>query len=117
MDRHHVWLTYRDYRRDGERRVMKLTGEELVRRFLLHLLPRGFMRVRYYGYLANVHRRRKLIQIRAALEAPVEPPMEEAKQCANHGYQPMCRDCQQPMMLVRALLPDTGTRVKVFDSS
>ena len=52
------------------------------------------------------------VQIEAQYEA-----MEEAKQCANHGYQPMCRDCQQPMMLVRALLPDTGTRVKVFDSS
>ena len=67
MDEDHVWITYRDYRGDGRRRVMKLEGAELLRRFMLHLLPKRFMRVRYYGYLANVHRRRKLAQIRQAL--------------------------------------------------
>lgn len=51
---------------------MRLDGVELLRRFLLHVLPKGFMRVRYYGFMANVHRRKKLVQIRVALAVLVE---------------------------------------------
>lgn len=47
---------------------MSLDGEELIRRFLLHILPKGFMRIRHYGFLANRCRQRKLAQIRQCLE-------------------------------------------------
>src|SRR3954462_12253800 len=46
---------------------------EFIRRFLLHVLPRGFRRIRHFGFLANACRTAKLAHIRAALEAP-EPP-------------------------------------------
>lgn len=46
-------LSYKDYRDGDRRKVMTLTGEELLRRFLLHVLPKGFMRVRHFGFLAN----------------------------------------------------------------
>jgi hypothetical protein len=51
---------------------MKLEGEEFLRRFLLHVLPKGLMRIRHYGFLANRCRRTKLTQIRSAL-AQQEP--------------------------------------------
>ena len=47
---------------------MALDGEELIRRFLLHILPKGFMRIRHYGFLANRCRRQKLAQIRQCLQ-------------------------------------------------
>lgn len=56
---------------------MTLSGEELIRRFLLHVLPKGFMRVRHFGFLANRCRARRLAQIRTALAAP--PPAAPAQ--------------------------------------
>lgn len=73
-----VSLSYKDYR-DGERRKsMVLQAEELIRRFLLHVLPTGFMRVRHFGFLANRCRAQRLAQIREALEAPPPAPAAAA---------------------------------------
>jgi Putative transposase len=48
-----VTFRYKDYRRGAEQKTMTLQAEEFIRRFLLHVLPEGFQRVRYYGFLAN----------------------------------------------------------------
>ncbi|MFL5334410.1 MAG: IS91 family transposase, partial [Geminicoccaceae bacterium] len=57
-----VTFRYKDYRRDAadRQRTMTLTPDEFIRRFLLHVLPRGFMRIRHYGLLANRTKRLKL---------------------------------------------------------
>ncbi len=67
VDTKTVVFDYKDYAAGGQRKVMRLQGEEFVRRFLLHVLPPGLMRIRHYGFLANCHRRRKLKQIRRCL--------------------------------------------------
>ncbi|WP_372743019.1 IS91 family transposase [Neptunomonas sp.] len=69
FDGEQVRLSYHDYR-DNRQKILPLSCAELVRRFALHVLPKGFMRVRYYGFLANPIRREKLKQIRAALMIP-----------------------------------------------
>lgn len=61
-----VDLRYKDYR-DEQYKVMTLSSEELLHRFLLHVLPKGYMRVRHYGLLANRHRKEKIEQIRSIL--------------------------------------------------
>ena len=71
MDEASVSFHWKDYRHDGAKRVMRLAGEEFVRRWLLHVLPQGLMRIRHYGFLANCHRRRKLAQIRECLAQPL----------------------------------------------
>lgn len=81
-----VELAYKDYR-DGDQKVMALTGEELVRRFLLHVLPKGLMRVRHFGFLANRCRARRLGEIRVALEAPSpQAPPVKAETAPFDGY-------------------------------
>jgi hypothetical protein len=65
-----VSFRWKDYRQPGKRKVMTLTAEEFIRRFLLHVLPDGFHRVRHYGYLANGHRAAKLALCRQLLAAP-----------------------------------------------
>jgi hypothetical protein len=70
FDGESVALAYTDYRDGDCRKVMTLGGEELMRRFLLHVLPKGFMRVRHFGFLANRCRASRLAQIRSALAAP-----------------------------------------------
>jgi hypothetical protein len=116
MDDEHVWFKYRDYRHDGKASVMKLKGEELLRRFLLHLLPKRFMRVRYYGYLANAHRRRKLVQIREALNQSVEATEDIEGITEKPGYKPICRTCQQVMVLIKVFPPQLTSIVKINSS-
>ena len=100
---------------------MKLKGEELLRRFLLHLLPRGFMRVRYYGYLANVHRRKKLNKIRSAIDHETTTQIQRLKAIAAEKplptrYQARCMTCQQIMVMIREIpaVPRPYLHRKVF---
>jgi hypothetical protein len=55
-----VSFAWKDYRDAGKDKVMTVAAEEFIRRFLQHALPPGFQRIRYYGFLANCHRARKL---------------------------------------------------------
>lgn len=66
-----VTIRYKDYARQGKRRTVTLGSGEFIRRFLLHVLPSGFMRIRHYGYLANCHRREKLETCRRLLGCEV----------------------------------------------
>lgn len=74
----HVTFRYRDRKHGNAMRTMTLGGVELLRRFLLHVLPKGFVRIRHFGLLANRTRKAKLAQCRALLgaqaSAVVHPP-------------------------------------------
>lgn len=73
MDGDRISFRYKDYR-DGSRiKTQWLDGQEFVRRFLMHILPKGFMRIRHFGYLSNRTRRRKLAVIRHCLSQPPKP--------------------------------------------
>jgi len=68
-----VQFHYKDYRDHSQQKTMTLSGDEFIRRFLLHVLPDGFHRIRYYGFLGNRHRKEKLQQCRQLLGmAPLE---------------------------------------------
>lgn len=77
-----VRLRYKDYAHGNRRKILPLEPEEFIRRFLLHVLPSGFMRIRHYGILANRAKREKLDAARTALEVPSapEPPPESIEQ-------------------------------------
>jgi hypothetical protein len=103
FDGESVRLAYKDYR-DGDRhKTMTLTAEELLRRFLLHVLPKGFMRVRHFGFLANRCRARRLSEIRDALAAPPPAPAAEAAAPAPFNGYP-CPKCRQGHLRVIATL-------------
>ncbi len=71
----HVRFEYKDYSDGSQTKVMTLTATEFIRRFLLHVLPGGFVRIRQFGFLANRQRRKKLARCRALLDAPVPSTM------------------------------------------
>jgi Putative transposase len=74
MDDGKVRFHWRDYRDDNRRKTMTLSAEEFIRRFLIHVLPDGFHRIRYFGFLGNCHRAQKLARCRELLGmAPVGP--------------------------------------------
>ena len=72
-----VRFRWKDYRADNKPKVMTLAAAEFIRRFLLHVLPKGFRRIRHSGFLANACRAAKLERIRAALQAPEPAPTVE----------------------------------------
>jgi hypothetical protein len=72
-DEHEVRFRYRDSAHGNRRKLMRLDAQEFLRRFLLHILPKGFMRIRHYGLLANRAKRAKLAQARAALNEAFTP--------------------------------------------
>ncbi|MGF6439630.1 hypothetical protein QF001_000377 [Paraburkholderia youngii] len=71
LDGDSVLFRWKDYRHEARHRTMTLTADEFIRRFLLHVLPTGFKRIRSYGWLANRHRTARLATCRRLLG--VEP--------------------------------------------
>jgi len=65
-----VTFRWKDYRQSQRSKVMTVSAEEFIRRFLLHSLPTGFQRIRYYGLLANCRRTEQLARCRQSLDAP-----------------------------------------------
>ena len=103
FERDQVRLAYRDYRNGAQRSVLHLSGEELIRRFLLHVQPKGFMRIRHYGFLANCCRSQRLEQIRKAIKAPPAPAQEPLEPPGPfEGYS--CPKCRQGCLHVIAQL-------------
>jgi Putative transposase/Transposase zinc-binding domain len=107
-----VTLSYRD-RKDGDRkRTMTLDAQEFVRRFLLHVLPEGFMRIRHFGFLANRSKKHALAQCRKLLKLDAALP-EIPKQSAKDLLLKLsgvdlsrCPSCYKGTMIV-AELPRT----------
>lgn len=87
-----VSFSYRDYQDDNKRKVMTLSGSEFIRRYLNHVLPKGFMRIRHYGVLANRCRKRKLTIIRQQ-EKQTPPKADEinAEEQKQSWHCPHCR--------------------------
>jgi hypothetical protein len=67
IERGQVSFRYKDYRDQSQQKTMTLSAEEFIRRFLLHALPQGFHRIRYYGFLGNRNRQEKLALCRQLL--------------------------------------------------
>ena len=59
---------WKDYRHDNQQKTMTLSGVEFLRRFLQHVLPKGFVRIRYYGFLSMRQRKRALPLCRELLK-------------------------------------------------
>jgi hypothetical protein len=72
-----VQFRWKDYAHGGRWRTMTLSAVEFVRRFVMHVLPSGFVRIRHYGILANRHRREKLALCRELLTAAAASEEED----------------------------------------
>ena len=103
MDERGVSFRWKDYRAKGRTRhkAMTLQPQEFMRRFLLHVLPTGFHRIRHYGLLANGNRRDCLAQVRAALQVEVAKPIEAS---AANAPAFVCWHCGKPLIVLEVLL-------------
>jgi hypothetical protein len=107
LDEHGVTFRWKDYRVHGRTRnkAMTLTADEFVRRFLLHVLPGGFHRIRHYGLLANPSRRANLTKLRELLRVVPARVKSDAIVVATAAVPPtfVCRHCGSPMIIIDIL--------------
>jgi Putative transposase/Transposase zinc-binding domain len=120
----HVTFTWKDYRDGSHIKRMTLSPAEFIRRFLLHVLPDGFQRIRHYGFLANGNREAKLARIRELL--PAAPRQQQGASASRDAdtatieadaaapttddeWQPTCPECGGTMEIAEAL-PKTPRR-------
>lgn len=124
MDRHGVTFRWKDYRArstgKGWRKTMTLTAHEFIRRFLLHVLPDGFHRIRHYGLLASSRRADTIVRIREIIAAPMpddiardDVPVAAAQPEQASEPHPPCPCCGGRMILVERFAPGTAPRTIV----
>jgi hypothetical protein len=115
LDERGVTFRWKDYRAHGRTRhkTMTLSPEEFMRRFLLHVLPSGFHRIRHYGLLANGTRQHHIDTARQLLQQPrnevaPEPTRAQASSAAAPTF--VCRHCGAPMIIIETLAPAHAIR-------
>ena len=105
LDERGVTFKWKDYRAAGATRykTMTLGTDEFMRRFLLHVLPSGFHRIRHYGLIANTGRRENLARARELLH--VAPVLLKEEEVSAEQVPPtfVCRDCGAPMVVTGIL--------------
>jgi DNA-directed RNA polymerase subunit M/transcription elongation factor TFIIS len=119
-----VRFRWKDYRNENRQKTMALSADEFIRRFLLHLLPEGFQRIRYYGFLANRHREENLALCRELLKMPPPEPKAEVKEDYRDRYEELtghslktCPACHEGEMIVIETLQRTAMRPPIVDTS
>jgi hypothetical protein len=113
LDHRGVTFRWKDYRADGEarRKLMTLAGAEFIRRFLIHVLPQGFHRIRHYGLFANTARAANLAQARALLDVPPAPPPQPSTEPeADAKPADACSCCGGRMVLIEIFERGTSPR-------
>jgi len=120
FDDGHVAFRYKDYAHGGQQRILTLQPVEFLRRFLLHVLPRGFVRIRHYGLLANSCRRQKIALCRELIAAHAGDDhggSDNDKEKADSAVEIRCPECGlgvmitveifRPHLLARPTVPPT----------
>ena len=118
MDERGVSFRWKDYRAKGSTRhkTMTLAPQEFMRRFLLHVLPSGFHRIRHYGLLANGNCKASLALARQLLEVvpaqAASPSSEEQADLPPNAVPPIfvCRHCGQAMTILQCLMRGQAIR-------
>ena len=98
-----VTFRWRDSAHNNEQKLMALSLDEFLRRFLLHLLPKGFVRIRHFGFLASRRRAQLLPRCLAALDslpAQTETATSTAQDMNSHWF---CPHCGGPMVIIERL--------------
>jgi hypothetical protein len=115
FDGERATFRWKDYAHGGKQRTMTLAGTEFLRRFFLHVLPKGFVRIRHFGFLANRSRAKQLTLCRQLLAmSPAVPAPAGSREELPSWH---CPRCGAPMVVAQRLTAAEISRCNYFDSS
>lgn len=97
VDDHTVRFSYKDYRQKAQNKEMTLTHGEFIRRFSLHILPKGFVRIRHFGFLSSAWKKSKLPKLQQSLTQ--RPPLTTEKSPTKLHVCPVCKSGRLIMIL------------------
>jgi hypothetical protein len=117
FDGEKVTFRWRDYAHGNKQRLMTLDAVEFLRRFFLHVLPKGFVRIRRYGLLSNRFCKQLLPLARRLLALDGRDPLPTARPAADNAPLWLCPRCGGPMRLAQRLTATELALVTGFDSS
>lgn len=112
-----VSFKYRDYADDNRDKVMTLSNDEFLRRYLQHVLPKGFMRIRHYGFLANACRKRKLALIRSQASCTCRAKRPKAGENVTLIPNWPCQHCKVGILRLIGVFKLDATPTKVDRTS
>src|SRR5207247_5532302 len=92
-----VSFRWKDYARGGKQKIMAVSADEFLRRFLIHVLPKGLVRIRHFGLFANRRRAPSLLRCRSLLGTP------SSSQQPPPSAHPRCPLCSEPMLVVERM--------------
>jgi hypothetical protein len=101
-----VTFGYKDYRHGGQKKQMTLGAQEFIRRFSLHILPRGFVRIRHFGFLSGTAKKKAIALIREML--PPAPAVKKEPRKLKAFNPLLCPCCNTETMVLIELLPKRG---------
>jgi hypothetical protein len=116
FDGDRVTFRWRDYAHGSKQRIMTLDATEFLRRFFLHVLPKGFVRIRRYGLLSNRFRAECLRLARRLLALDGQEPMPQAKQSTDTPSW-HCHRCGGPMRVAQRFTAAELAFIRELDSS
>jgi hypothetical protein len=104
IDNHGVLFSLKDYRDNGRPKTLRLTGEEFLRRFCLHILPRGFVKIRYYGIYSS---RFRATVLKDKIQTSIKPPETEADRIIRlTGIDVLrCPRCKKGVLVCLGIVP------------
>ena len=105
FDHDQVTFLWKDYAHGNKKKPMTLSSQEFLRRFLLHVLPRGFVRIRFSGFLANRRRASLLPLCQKLLSQNPKPDLPDFNVSSPPPSCFRCPRCTSPMMLIERLSP------------
>jgi hypothetical protein len=113
LDNGHVSFDWKDYADHSRTKVMTLDAVEFIRRFLLHVLPSGLVRIRHFGFFANRVRKQKLLHCRVLLAASAAPmPIDSEHSITTVEDQHCCPVCKLGRLVVIELISVETTAVQ-----
>src|SRR5213594_1412185 len=102
FDGNQVSFRWKDYAHGNKKRKMTLSAEEFIRRFLLHVLPKGFVRIRHFGFMANHQRSASLELCRQLLDMA---PIVRCSETTSTTSARLCPACHGPITVIEKLNP------------
>ena len=114
IDHNGVTFSYKDYRDNANQKLMTLTGVEFLRRFALHILPRGFVKIRYFGILASAYRQQvESLKTKPDIFQLTETKPERIARLTGH-HPCKCSKCKTGTMIPVEIIPRIRSPDNVF---